>query len=118
MSSIGYSGCVFCSIGKICAMYICTFTRSGNSTNIQDRKSTRLNSSHQIISYAVFCLKKKKAEKPLNKPAKFGALDANHAEQLFALGVEPMRVRDTAEEMDSEVLCSSMDALALDDITG
>src|SRR5258708_29711789 len=27
---------------------------------IGDRKSTRLNSSHQIISYAVFCLKKKK----------------------------------------------------------
>src|SRR5258708_10969219 len=26
---------------------------------IEDRKSTRLNSSHQIISYAVFCLKKK-----------------------------------------------------------
>src|SRR5947208_7022621 len=25
----------------------------------RDRKSTRLNSSHQIISYAVFCLKKK-----------------------------------------------------------
>src|SRR5947208_15523671 len=29
----------------------------------QDRKSTRLNSSHQIISYAVFCLKKKKQER-------------------------------------------------------
>src|SRR2546426_8553487 len=27
---------------------------------IQDRKSTRLNSSHLVISYAVFCLKKKK----------------------------------------------------------
>src|SRR5258708_32037336 len=27
---------------------------------MRDRKSTRLNSSHQIISYAVFCLKKKK----------------------------------------------------------
>src|SRR5258708_27410758 len=27
---------------------------------LEDRKSTRLNSSHQIISYAVFCLKKKK----------------------------------------------------------
>src|SRR5258708_28114467 len=27
---------------------------------VPDRKSTRLNSSHQIISYAVFCLKKKK----------------------------------------------------------
>src|SRR5258708_27252449 len=29
----------------------------------EDRKSTRLNSSHQIISYAVFCLKKKKKER-------------------------------------------------------
>src|SRR5207244_11036229 len=29
-------------------------------THRADRKSTRLNSSHQIISYAVFCLKKKK----------------------------------------------------------
>src|SRR5258708_11627607 len=29
----------------------------------RDRKSTRLNSSHQIISYAVFCLKKKKNSK-------------------------------------------------------
>src|SRR5256885_7216055 len=28
--------------------------------NLQDRKSTRLNSSHLVISYAVFCLKKKK----------------------------------------------------------
>src|SRR5256885_13839397 len=27
----------------------------------EDRKSTRLNSSHLVISYAVFCLKKKKA---------------------------------------------------------
>src|SRR5947208_8179335 len=27
---------------------------------LRDRKSTRLNSSHQIISYAVFCLKKKR----------------------------------------------------------
>src|SRR5256885_1173888 len=30
-----------------------------------DRKSTRLNSSHLVISYAVFCLKKKKYPKPL-----------------------------------------------------
>src|SRR2546426_4789134 len=28
--------------------------------DVQDRKSTRLNSSHLVISYAVFCLKKKK----------------------------------------------------------
>src|SRR2546430_4370436 len=30
---------------------------------VQDRKSTRLNSSHSQISYAVFCLKKKKNTK-------------------------------------------------------
>src|SRR5688572_32348155 len=30
---------------------------------VQDRKSTRLNSSHSQISYAVFCLKKKKKQK-------------------------------------------------------
>src|SRR2546427_1491303 len=30
---------------------------------LQDRKSTRLNSSHSQISYAVFCLKKKKKKK-------------------------------------------------------
>src|SRR5258708_31552390 len=32
----------------------------GRAGDRSDRKSTRLNSSHQIISYAVFCLKKKK----------------------------------------------------------
>src|SRR5688572_31266027 len=34
--------------------------------SIQDRKSTRLNSSHSQISYAVFCLKKKKKKKKTN----------------------------------------------------
>src|SRR5699024_11469305 len=33
------------------------------STQFEDRKSTRLNSSHVSISYAVFCLKKKKNKK-------------------------------------------------------
>src|SRR5205807_7873096 len=32
-------------------------------SRIRDRKSTRLNSSHLVISYAVFCLKKKKKKK-------------------------------------------------------
>src|SRR5256885_10459643 len=32
-----------------------------NVALISDRKSTRLNSSHLVISYAVFCLKKKKS---------------------------------------------------------
>src|SRR5436190_18242365 len=39
-------------------------TSQGTSRNtgpgVPDRKSTRLNSSHTVISYAVFCLKKKK----------------------------------------------------------
>src|SRR5256885_9697568 len=34
--------------------------RGPGSAAHQDRKSTRLNSSHLVISYAVFCLKKKK----------------------------------------------------------
>src|SRR2546426_3456105 len=33
---------------------------------VEDRKSTRLNSSHLVISYAVFCLKKKKKKKTHN----------------------------------------------------
>src|SRR5438552_14941018 len=36
----------------------------------RDRKSTRLNSSHQIISYAVFCLKKKKKTQDTNNKIK------------------------------------------------
>src|SRR5258708_19857410 len=48
-------------------IFLCR-ARSGNGgvlffldlSECRDRKSTRLNSSHQIISYAVFCLKKKK----------------------------------------------------------
>src|SRR5256885_6253362 len=34
---------------------------------VRDRKSTRLNSSHLVISYAVFCLKKKKTTPPERK---------------------------------------------------
>src|SRR2546426_12618579 len=35
-------------------------SRSNGGGKMADRKSTRLNSSHLVISYAVFCLKKKK----------------------------------------------------------
>src|SRR2546426_2926724 len=35
-------------------------TSGGCEPEFRDRKSTRLNSSHLVISYAVFCLKKKK----------------------------------------------------------
>src|SRR2546429_2615390 len=40
----------------------------------KDRKSTRLNSSHGYISYAVFCLKKKK-----NKTREFSRLHIRHS---------------------------------------
>src|SRR2546430_11354441 len=43
-----------CSCGS---WTLCCRERSGST---RDRKSTRLNSSHSQISYAVFCLKKKK----------------------------------------------------------
>src|SRR5256885_6118447 len=38
--------------------------RPPRGRGIRDRKSTRLNSSHLVISYAVFCLKKKKKNQP------------------------------------------------------
>src|SRR5258708_31159537 len=38
------------------------FVCARRAEHTTDRKSTRLNSSHQIISYAVFCLKKKKRD--------------------------------------------------------
>src|SRR5438105_12805213 len=42
-----------------------------------DRKSTRLNSSHEWISYAVFCLKKKKKKKNYNKYIKLRTTNNN-----------------------------------------
>src|SRR5256885_12940002 len=40
---------------------VCVLTRLRHDPDVRaDRKSTRLNSSHLVISYAVFCLKKKK----------------------------------------------------------
>src|SRR3989454_3281531 len=55
--AMGHGGrSVFCGVGER--------TREGNDLYLEmkerDRKSTRLNSSHLVISYAVFCLKKKK----------------------------------------------------------
>src|SRR5688572_31021140 len=47
----------------------------------QDRKSTRLNSSHSQISYAVFCLKKKKKD-----------IRLSHNVMLYTLHLRPLRV--------------------------
>src|SRR5260221_3528236 len=42
----------------------CDRRRPHPAVDARDRKSTRLNSSHTVISYAVFCLKKKKMRPP------------------------------------------------------
>src|SRR5574339_825451 len=47
-----------------------------------DRKSTLLNSSHQAISYAVFCLKKKKKRRKIDKKNKTGVNIKVHEEGL------------------------------------
>src|SRR2546422_4726773 len=49
-----------------------------------DRKSTRLNSSHGYISYAVFCLKKKKKKKTQNQSYRIDIIDTR-AENIHIL---------------------------------
>src|SRR5256885_8829695 len=56
------------------------------SSNRRDRKSTRLNSSHLVISYAVFCLKKKEHRYRLTRADKISGsiIDGN----LYGYGIE------------------------------
>src|SRR5205085_7932480 len=51
--------------------------KQGQKTEARDRKSTRLNSSHSQISYAVFCLKKKnkKNQEPVSEPSQKHDMD-------------------------------------------
>src|SRR5205807_6963318 len=49
-----------CPLGLLEAERLGEVLRQFLDGDAQDRKSTRLNSSHLVISYAVFCLKKKK----------------------------------------------------------
>src|SRR5256886_4426413 len=71
MSSVLVSNCSStCAIERI-------FSRS-SLVRIGDRKSTRLNSSHSQISYAVFCLKKKKQLQHVG-PSKARSLNGHHA---------------------------------------
>src|SRR5256884_7340261 len=51
-------------------------TKHGSDERFTDRKSTRLNSSHGYISYAVFCLKKKKKTIRLERQAHKISADA------------------------------------------
>src|SRR2546426_4170867 len=50
----------------------------GASVALRDRKSTRLNSSHLVISYAVFCLKKKKTDRATHSTTSTHAIRRNN----------------------------------------
>src|SRR5256885_12941405 len=63
---------------------------SAGAGSRSDRKSTRLNSSHLVISYAVFCLKKKK--KKTHQPTRNVILHAQR--DLSATSYQPCRALD------------------------
>src|SRR5437763_3520895 len=67
----------------------------------KDRKSTRLNSSHRCISYAVFCLKKKKSPTPF-----WGMM--LHLEIPNPHGSDPFAVPET--EIRHEAACTGLGA--------
>src|SRR3989449_230795 len=61
--AIGFAAFLGPGLGKvILALIITGWAGYARLARAQDRKSTRLNSSHGYISYAVFCLKKKKQQ--------------------------------------------------------
>src|SRR5438034_6778877 len=61
-------------MNALCDNALCLWQLSGRTLRVtplpRDRKSTRLNSSHTVISYAVFCLKKKKKKENNNDSLK------------------------------------------------
>src|SRR2546430_3161758 len=54
------AGCGFTVEERAALLWLRHWYQMGGSDHVGDRKSTRQNSSHSQISYAVFCLKKKK----------------------------------------------------------
>src|SRR5256885_3740832 len=67
----------------------------GNGSHVErrDRKSTRLNSSHLVISYAVFCLKKKNIKEPRLRERDWSP-HCNHPELSRAQGWQGHGPRD------------------------
>src|SRR5262245_62847859 len=60
-------------------------TASNSAVNLVDRKSTRLNSSHLGMSYAVCCLKKTSGQRLAGEPL--------HDQERPAVGADPMLVQ-------------------------
>src|SRR5256885_5878168 len=84
----------------------CSMTRSALPL---DRKSTRLNSIHLVISYAVFCLKKKKQniERRYDDREESHEVDAHHLRQhtVAELPNEPSRYRHDRDGLISHAQC-------------
>src|SRR5258708_17769338 len=99
---VDLSECRSCDVGKEC----------------RDRKSTRLNSSHQIISYAVFCLKKKKAERweiKVKLPATTTAGFTHNAHKHYVLGDSTSdSTRHLAQRVEPQLFMQALTA-ATDD---
>src|SRR6204780_2202829 len=74
-------------------------SRSASTPSVTDRKSTRLNSSHQKISYAVFCLKKE--VQPRNIRETFEYMSKGHAYQSHIIIVG--KDADDIDEEDFQV---------------
>src|SRR2546430_12152902 len=64
----------------------------------QDRKSTRLNSSHSQISYAVFCLKKKNND-PLTTARTLAILPLSYCSVLYFVHARPRMVFPKAKRI-------------------
>src|SRR2546429_3592322 len=62
---IGHGSCMACTGAHERLQQLGRDVELADALGLLDRKSTRLNSSHGYISYAVFCLKKKKTTKLL-----------------------------------------------------
>src|SRR5437763_4436307 len=75
--------------------------------SLEDRKSTRLNSSHRCISYAVFCLKKKNVEA---SPAEATRAPLPRATETALLVEDEAAVHDLTEDTRRQTGYTSMRA--------
>src|SRR2546430_11374240 len=82
-----------------------TPTTQSSGTAMRDRKSTRLNSSHSQISYAVFCLKKKNT--PVHNS--ISPLPPDCAHPRCAVPTRLADITDTSVLYESFVLCQRSD---------
>src|SRR2546427_2052568 len=97
-------------------MIACTRTGGRSALPNRDRKSTRLNSSHSQISYAVFCLKKKRHRLRLAKEASQLQPQSYTASRRIGAGRREGGLRD--ERTNHIALTRLVDhALAADDRT-